>query len=262
MPTKTLNVTTGSGAPAVTSAVNLEREHQKGLALINPILKELEGLEVVDEPSYLEADAMLGKVRNSRKTWATIWSAIDTRIVKPLRESLDGAYAINREVDRPLEQAEKAIKLKMGAYKEAEARQIAAADREREQEAERLQAEIEDAARKEDAAKSPVMKRRMAMQREILEGQQQEVIETVALPVIGSAATTRVVTYPVVVNLQQLAVALLVGTLSKKESGMRARVIDAVNAVLKAEARTAERKAEIAAWPGCELKSETQIVGR
>ncbi len=242
-------------APATAVAtVNIERERQKGLALVTPILPKLEGLEVVDEESYQVADELIGQIRQRRKGWEPIWGAIQERMIKPLRETLEGAYSINRDVDGALEKAEKQLKGKMADYKDKERLRIAAENRKRDEDAERLQAQIEETKRKLEDARGSV-KGVLTRNLNRLDSQQQAVMETVPLPVLGTNSSDRVVKVLTVTNLPEF-----VKFLDPNEP-MYMPILNAINSVLRSEGRTNERKAEMAQWPGVELVDRTQIVG-
>jgi hypothetical protein len=241
-----------------TPTVNIEREHQKGLALANPIIQELGQLQITNEEEYLAADALLGRVRQSRKVWGSIWEQIQGRVIKPQREALEGVYFINREVDGPLEKGEKLLKSEMQLYKNEERRRLEQENRQRDAEAARTQQLIEEARTKLETARGSV---KAILTRTVnrLETQQQVVMETTPLPVIGANSSTRQVKTIEVDNLQAFAVALTIGKL--KDHPIRAAVTAAVNAVLKGEARTQEQKDIMAQWPGLKLVESTQIVG-
>lgn len=245
--------------PKPALGLNIEREHQKGLALVNPLLEKLHELKVVDEESYLVADELLGRIRQGLKQWGVVWETIQERVIKPQREALEGVYSINREIAGPLEKGEKALKASMGAYKTAEADRIARENIERDREAQRLQDEIDRATALQQQTKSPVARGVLTRNINRLNTMQQGVMETVPTPVVGAASSSRVVTYPELENLQAFAVALSVGSL--KAHPIRALVIEAINAVLKGEG-TKDVKAEMAQWPGCKMGRTTQIVGR
>ena len=239
-------------------AVNMEREHQKGLALVNPIMAQMEGLEVNSEESYLVADQLVGEIRRRRKGWEPIWGAIQDRIVKPLRDSLEGAYSINREVDGALEKAEKSLKAKMSTYKNEERLRLERENRERDAEADRTQALIDETKRKLETARGSV-KGVLTRNLSRLDTHQQAVMETVPLPVVGANSSTRTVKRVEVDNLQAFAVALTIGKL--RDHAIKALILAAVNDALRGVARTQEQKDEMAQWPGLKMVETTQIVG-
>lgn len=245
-------------APIPVATVNIEREHQKGLALVNPILQQLDGLEVIDEPSYLVADELVGEIRKRRRGWEPIWNAIQERVIKPARESLDGIYSINREVDGALEKAEKSLKAKMATFKDKERLELAARNLKRDEDADRTQAIIDETKRKLSDARGSV-KGVLTKNLNRNEAHLQTVMETVPLPVVGTSSSTRIVKTIEVDNLQAFAVALTIGPL--KDHAIRQLITAAVNEALKAAGWTQVQKDEMAQWPGLKLVESTQIVG-
>lgn len=242
------------------AAIDVGKEHERGLAMATPLLLQLP-TKITTEAEFLAADELLGQFRNVRRGWGAIWSIIQDRVIKKQREALDGIYSVNRDVDGPMEKGEMALKSLMKSYKDEEARTLAAAETKRIADAEALQREIDAAEAKKQAAPTPQLRGRIAAQQVKLEEKQMAVITQVNVAVLGSHSSTRTITYPVVGNLPQLALALLGGSL-KGETEVRDKVLEAVNAVLRAEGRTNERKAEMVTWPGVVLHSESQIAGR
>lgn len=249
------------GATMPTAGVNLQREHQRGLALVNPLVEQLSAITIEDEASYLQADALLGKIRNALKQWGTVWDMIQDRVVKPQREALDGVYSVNREVSGPMEKAEKLLKSKMKDYKDEEAKRIAQEIADRDAETDRLQQQIDDAKRREEMAKTPQARRVAQRQIVALDSTQQAVIENTPMAVQGSSSSTRTVKVPIVTNLQHLMMALSVGSL-KAETALWDKIYESVQAIIKTEGKSQARKDEMMTWPGITIQDETQIVGR
>lgn len=247
-----------AGGAVTPVAINIEREHQRGLALVNPIIQQLEGLAVTDEASFLHADEIVGEIRRRRKAWEPIWSAIMTRVVKPQRDALEGIYSINREVDGPLERAEKQVKAQMASYKNQERLRIDAENRARDEEAERVQEQIEATRKKLESASGSV-KGVLTRNLNRLENHQQTVIETVPLPVLGVNSSSRVIKSVAVDDIHVFAIALKNGAL--KDNPIKPLIMNAINSVLKSEGRSQEARDIMAQWPGLKLVDNTQIVG-
>lgn len=242
-------------------AILVAKDREKGLALAGPLLKELEGgITIATEDDYLHYDNLLGKIRNTRKVWGTIWEAIQERIIKPQREALDGAYSVNREIDKPLEEGEKIIKGELAAFKERERKQLEAANRERDRAAEELQRQIEQTEQQAAAARTAPMRAKLETRRQQLETQQQTVIEDVPTQVIGSASSTRDVKVLHVTNLRLLMAYL--DTQDGDAIPLRLGIIEAAADVLRRSGKTQARRDEIGGWPGVELRTQIQIVGR
>lgn len=255
---KTQDRPQGAAAAVLAPSINIEREHQKGLALVNPILEQIQGLSVTTEEEYQAADGLVGEIRKRRKAWSPIWEAIMSRVVKPQRDALEGVYSINREVDGPLEKAEKQVKTLMTSYKNEERDRIAKEELERELEAERTQQQIE-ATRVKLAGATGSVKGVLTRNLNRLETHQQAVIETVPMAVQGVNSSSRVVKSVVVENLPHFASALTLGTL--KDDPIKPLILNAINSVLRSEGRSQEARDIMAQWPGLKLVESTQIVG-
>lgn len=236
-------------------AVNLSKQRQEGLELSQPLIHQVETLTVDTPEAYLEADSLLLRIRQGRKTWGAIWTQIQEKVVKPLRESLDGTYSINRDIDGPMEQAEKTLKNKMLAFKQEEARQLRAAEEEREREARRLQAEIDKANQAAEAAKNPQVKGRMEAKAGRLQEQQTEVITSWTAPVQGAASSERKVPTPVITDPKQFWAAVGDGDIE-----LDAKFAEELRLWLGREFK--KDRDTVASWPGITVEDKLQIVGR
>lgn len=267
MPTKSQKVAPIQANTAVQGlTVNVEREHQKGLALVNPVVAELRATQVTTAEQYAAADQLLGRLRNTRKQWGTIWGAIYERVVRPQKEALDNLYAINREIDKPLEDGEKALKKQMAAFKDEERRQLAVAEQQREAEANRTQELIDQTRAKLETAKGST-KRVLENNLGRLESHQQAVLENIEMPVVASNSSDRVIKVLIVTDL--IALAEHMGRMQQEagDHGTDADpaidlILAAVEGVLNKLGKTQEAKDRLAQWPGVGLQEQTQIVGR
>jgi hypothetical protein len=250
-----------ANAVAGAVSVNIEREHQKGLALVNPLVQELGKVQITNELEYQAADVLLGKIRVARKGWGTIWTAIQERVIKPQRDALEGVYSINREVDGPLERGEKFVKSEMALYKDEERKQLEKANREREAEAERVQQQIE-ATRAKLATASGSVKGVLTRNLGRLDAHQQAVMEQVPMAVQGVNSSTRVVKVLKVSNLLLLAQYLASEEVDPDKDPAAVALLQAVEESLQKSGRTQYEKERLAQWPGVSLMDTTQIVGR
>lgn len=157
---------------------------EEGLALLPPLQAAIATLAVVDEDSYLVADAMLGKIQQARKRW----SARIGKIIDPLWEALKSGRELKNEVDKPLEALELGVKDAMRTFKLAEQKRIQAA---LDEEA-RLRDLAEQKERLEAAAKTQPMKDRLRQAREDLEAKAEEAVEKQS-PVLAISSSTRTV---------------------------------------------------------------------
>lgn len=230
---------------------NLVAYKKEGQSLIHPIQAELDNLEVVDAESYAETDALLGRIQGARRKWS---DRIE-KIIRPIRDGLNELYALNREVDRPLEALEKGVKEKMRLFKVEEQRQLQAAQQERDAEAERIRRQAEEAAAKEANARTNAMRNRLAAKREELEQAAAEV-EAQELPeaVRGQASSTRPVKKWKVTNLPKFLHAITDGKGIPIE--MIILNVPTINKYFK------EHPEQVAEWPGIEVFDDVQIIGR
>lgn len=191
---------TQAGMPPVTvDSRALGKVKQEGTALLAQV-GDLSEMVVETPEQYQQADVLLSKVQGSRKTWAGIYGNIYERVLKPMRQALEGGYAINREIDGPLEKAEKSIKNAMKVFKVEEARQKQLEDRERQEREDTIAEEIERKRLAEEQAKTPQMRGKLAVQREKLEEKLADTIAETPTVVEADHSTTRWIPTPVVSN--------------------------------------------------------------
>lgn len=186
-------------------------ESTKALALVSPFKQEIESLTIEDVEGLQRADLLLGKVRLARKGWAAVWTRIQTRTVKPIRDGLEELYTLNRDVDGPYEALEKSLKGKMDTFRLEEARIQRQRAQEAEQERQRLATEIESKRIAAEAARTPQMRGKLAAAAERL----QESLETVAVegeaPIATINSSTRTVEKVRVPDLMDLIKAIARG---------------------------------------------------
>lgn len=223
---------------------SIQKAKDDGLALIDPLRAEVEGMVIATEDQYLVADAMLGKIQAARKRW----TARIGKIIDPLWEALKSGRELKNEVDKPLEALEGHVKQAMRTFKLAEQRRIqAAADEEA-----RLRDEAAAKEHAEEAAKTAPMKARLAAKRMELETQADAASEA-QTPVIANASSTRKVKKWRVIDQS----AFIIGVVERKIPAM-ALSIDTVsmNRLFRADPEA------VAAYPGCEVYDDIDIVGR
>lgn len=248
-----MTVTQPIQAPTIIAAgtpAQLAKRKQEGLKLVMPLTEAVQALTVADASGYQEADALLARVRTARKTWADKMEPI----IRPIRQGLDNLYALNREVDKPLAQLEEMVKDEMKRFKLEEARQLRAADEEREKEQARIQAEIDAKAKAELSAKTKPMKERLAAARQALETKLEDTLLTpVQQPVRADSSSTRPVKKWRIKDLEAFVAGVVEGTvplvyIHVNEVGMNRLFKDFPDSVK--------------AMPGVEVYDDVQIVGR
>lgn len=105
--------------PAVTPKSILQARTQ-ALTVTQEILDLARDLIVQTEPEYHAADEILHKIKVAQKRLDQPFEDV----IRPVRQGLDGVYAIRREVENPLLDLEKTVKEKMRGFKLAEAERI------------------------------------------------------------------------------------------------------------------------------------------
>lgn len=261
VPTKPEKSSPGAASQAPQPvSMNIQKAQQQGLALANPIVQQLSGMTITTAEEYLAADQLLGRVRNARKQWGSIWQQFYTRVVQPQKQALDGMYAINREIEKPLEDGEKKLKGLMADYKTEERRLLEEANRKRDEEAQEVQAQIERTQAKLATARGSA-KAVLSNNLNRLENQQQTIMEDVPLPVLASNSTERTIKVLKLNNLVRLAEYLASDEVDPQDFAAAA-VLEAVEQALQKAGKTQAEKERLAQWPGVSLVDQPQIVGR
>lgn len=245
-------------APAPKSTTDEAREQaQEVLAIVPTLQQEVKELAIVDAGGYAYADTLLGRIRSQRKGWGAIWGRIQDKTIRPLRASLDGLYELNRDIDGPLEKLENAVKKTMKDFKTEEARQIAAANEEKERERIRLEQEAAEKAKQAEQARTPQLRGRLTNQAVQLQQQAATVAQQEApTPVRGTSSTTR--TTPAWRLKDPSAIFdflqdILDGKIPAEAILLNKQYIDSV---FKSQPEV------IMGWSGIELYDDIQVVGR
>lgn len=226
---------------------------EKTLSANTRIVLAAQELEVTDEESYLLADALLGQIQNARKAWGVVWKRLYDDVVKPMREALDGAYAVNRDADKPLEEAETAVKAQMKAYKKRELEENRRKEEQRVLEAKRLQDAIDAKERAAAAAKTPAQRRNLEAQVANLQEEQADIILDVPVAVQGQSSFVRVSKVPVITDLAEFATGVIAGGV-ELDAPMQA----ALSLWVKREYK--KDPTAVASWPGITMEDDPSIV--
>lgn len=183
---------------------NLKRE---ALITSNPLLQQASALVVCDNPSYMEADALRGKLKPARKRF---WDRV-TELIQPSKQAYDALIEFRHELVDPLDAADKLITGKMQDYKRLELAEKLRVEREATAESARLTREVEDKARAAEAARTKPMQTRLENQALKLTEQAIKVSEVKFEAVQGDASTTRTVTKWRVTDKNALLAAVIAG---------------------------------------------------
>lgn len=234
-------------------------DKKEGLAQIEPLQLALAKIKTITTPAqYQAADEVLGKVITARKWWKLKMYGDKTSPgpIPSIKSGLDMLYALNREVDSPLDAMETGLKARMRAFKQLELDQLRVA------EAERLAAEAEaeeallEASRREELARTPAAKAKAAEAMEEAEVAYVETQTSRAVPVQASNSSTRIPKKPVI----QTTADLMAFCLGIAEGDIPSELVEVkqgmLNKLYKDDPET------VAAFPGVTIIDDIQIVGR
>jgi hypothetical protein len=222
-----------------------------------PSLKvEVAEIEVTGPESYAYAEGVLGRVREIRKGWATIWDRIQEKTIKPIRSGLEELYQLNRDADGPLAILEDSIKGKLTGYQRKVLRQKAEEDAAKAREEARLQAEAEAKARAAQTAATPQMKGRLSAAAERLMQQAATVAEqepTIEAPT-GSHSGVRTSKKLRIGDLDLFLASIVEGTIPRDVLPME-ELVSTLTKKWKSDP-------DVATWPGVEIYDDVQVVNK
>lgn len=177
------------------------------LALMTPLQEACAALVVEDADGLLQADNILGRIRQARKAWGSVFVRIQEKTIKPIRDGLEELYQLNRDVDGPAEKMEKLVKGKMDAFRLGEARLLRAA----EQEQARLVAVAEAKEKAAEEARTPQMRGKLQAQAAVLQETAAAKAADAPLPVVGLHSSSRMVEKWRVPDMMEFAKAIVRG---------------------------------------------------
>lgn len=242
------------GTAALALAPGTEETKAKVLAVLPTLTQEVNELKVTDDKSYQYADALLGRIIASKKVWAPVWERLMEKTVQPIRSGLENLYAMNREIEKPHDALETKVKDIMKEFKTEEARQIAEANRKRDEEAARLQREADEKLRQAQQARTPQLKGRLeASAQRITEAATAVVEREAPQRVMGKASSTRTKKIPSVPDRKPFLRGILSGAIPDD-----CWVIDAKRLVEYYK----EEPDVVKEWPGVVIIDDITIVGR
>lgn len=257
---------------------NLVKVRADGITLLNPLKPAVENLTIETAEDYLEADAMLARIRNARAVWKLKMEPIQGPLLRAIeanktalaesKKAVEGANQLFNEVNEPLNQLEAHTKALMVGYKQAEARQLREADEERQKKAQALLAEAREKERQAANAKTAGMRARLAQTRADLEQKAQEIIDTKpveSMPVKGAASTSRTQEKCRVSNLMEFLHHL---EDYEPKAGVYKKGIPPASLIDPAALQTAlnkvfsEQPGIVKSWPGIEIYDAITIANR
>lgn len=225
------------------------------------VLIEISTLTVASNEDYADADLLLARVRQARKLVADKTEPI----ISPIYQGLQALYAFRRELDKPLENAEKAVKAKMAGWQESERRRIEAerdaARREelrKQREAAEAQRLAEEAARnartqkqREEAAQAAANAARIA--EEAASATQVAIEASREKVVTGVASKVTVIKRPVVTDMTRFIAAVVAGEVPE--------ICLMVNEEVMEEYWKQDRGL-VSVWPGVSVEEVTRVGGK
>lgn len=172
----------------------LVRARTEGIQLVSPLKPAVDALVIVDAEGYINADALLARIKTARALWASkiapIRGPIDKAITE-LKNSLVGIKALDAEVDGPLEMLQEKVRREMTGYKIEEQREIQEAQAVQDEKAARFRAEADRKALQATQAKTPQLRAKLEQARADLEATATLVEAQTPTPVQGASSSTR-----------------------------------------------------------------------
>lgn len=231
-----------------------EQAKAEALAIIPTLRQEVTELQINGADDYLYADELLGRITGAQRVWFHVWDRIMEKTVKPIRQGLEGLYEMNREIDKPLETMAADVKARMRAYKQKELQDKLLAERAREEEQRRLEAEAQAKIDAAARASTPQMKGRLSAAAQKLMQQAQTVaVEETPEPVRGVNSSERRVEKPAVVSIQEFCRGVADGVIP---TNMVIVPIGDLNRAWK------DNPDVVKEWPGVEIVVDVQLVRR
>jgi hypothetical protein len=126
-----------------------------------PFIQQIEALLVRDDKSLAQASMLLTTVAEIRKEIASRFDSI----LRPMNAAVSAARAFKTDLDSGPAKAEMLIREKMTAYRIEEQKRLQEAEEKRRQELEAQRRALELAKQREEAAKTPQMRDRLAVKR-------------------------------------------------------------------------------------------------
>jgi hypothetical protein len=166
---------------------HLVKYEQKGLRALTPLEAEVSGLRVTTEAELAAADELRGAIRTQLKNW---YDEMET-VRKPLREAKAAADELTRKIGGPLEALLATVTERITAHVREKARLAQAEEQKRLGAQEETRKQLEEAARREEAAKTPQLAARFTKEREKLEAKDEALSTPVAAAPVLAHTTVR-----------------------------------------------------------------------
>lgn len=222
--------------------------------LTTDIATEVEELEITSPQLYAYADELLGRIREGRGKWAQVWNRIQEKTIQPIRQGLEELYSLNRDVDKPAEALEAAVKAKMKAYDLRLLREKQEEEAARNREAQRLLDAAEEKKKLAAKATTPQAKGRLEKQAEQAIAAAEEVLEAPSDVVEVKAENSGKRTKPAwrIRDMEKFIVGVTRDYVPTEALMVNKKFIDD---------QFRQDPEAVESWPGIEVYDDIQIVG-
>lgn len=245
---------TATITPPVQGLQVASSESEKVLALMPDLTSRVDDLTIQTDEDYELADAVLGQINDLRKGWGKIWTVIQEKTIKPIRQGLEGLYEIDRRVEKPAEALAKRLRDKMTAYQREKLAIQQRQEQQEREERERLEREAERKRQQAEQAKTPQLRGRLESQATQLEEKATAVqssgfYQTMPTGTRSAPRRGKKVEY----TLDDLLVGIIEGDIPP--SMITVNVAD-IMAQWKLDPEKVEK------WPGVKIVDDVNVVGR
>lgn len=234
------------------TTLSIEKTEQSLAQITSPIVTRLQTIQVNDQATYAQADAMLTRVRAARKQIAAEMDLI----LKPINESRNAVIALRHKLDDPLADGKATIKAQMKNW-QVEIAIAARAEYDRlRMEAEELRLEAEKKQKAIELAKTAQMRAKLTEQQAVIQQRAADVlVRPLIIPVQVAGSSTRKVMKIKVADFMAFLTAA-----ADPNSDVPADIFEVNMTALNKMYSAAP--AMVKAWAGIEEYEDIQIVGR
>lgn len=232
-------------------------QKREGMALLPPLQAAVTALKPLKtQDDYDLYDELFGKVKLARKTWKLRMYGTSAKPgpIPQIRSGLDQLYALNREVDQPLEKLENLIEGPMKRFLLDKQRADQERERERQRELDAANAKIAELEAKQAALRTPAAQAKVEQEIiEVAEELDALQMEPDPEPVQAAHSTGRPKQIPVIVDRAKWLKGVGEGLIPD----------DCVtDNMVKLRAYFKDDPESVKDFPGVEIQDDIQIVGR
>lgn len=267
---------TATPAPPIIDAVAIR---QQGFTLLTPIKLDFQDLisrrvggvpALETDEDNLEADAILGRIRQFRAEWDAKFVPLTNPIKEieaQLKQQKKAISNLHAELDTPLATMELQVKALMRDFALAKERRQLEAQRVEAEATRKRQQEIDAARAREEAAKTPQMRAKLAQKRADLEEQLEEAVEEEREERIDVLKpTASVVRHSEEPTIRDLKAFLMAAQDYEPEAGVYRMGVPPLSlvTVLLTEMKKIYKSTPgiVKSWPGVVIEKDVSIAGR